>query len=792
MTYVFRGFCFFLLLVRLSNSVQAQGVAYGDWQLHLPANRPLNLADAGDRIYVGTESSFYFFDKALNTTHLLSSRDGLSDVGVAGLDYDPITRQTVVVYRNNNIDIIQASGKIRNLNDVARKAISGTRTVNQVKVLGDRAYIATDFGLVVVNLTKLEVADTYSNIGSNGAQVQAYSATTVNDTIIVSTSEGLLRGRLSSSVNLLDYRNWIKMPPAGNRQRHLLATMNGVVYAGSYPEGAVYAYAPRQNQSAGGSWLYAGYGGNLLRMRPTATGLLLLGENADVQQIVRDSNGQFTQPILIPKATAGIRSFDGLRADDGSYYIADYNLGFRHIVPGATPTVELYQPNGPEERLAFNILADARSSTVDIFGGRYSDRYLPQGSAGVFYEYTQGQWTNHTRQVLPSTNDFPQKRDFVRGTRAFDGTLYIGSYGDGLVKWNGIGNYEIIDASTPGSPLKNATIGAGDKTCYIGDLATDVNGSIWMTNRHGLQSTSGLFKLDPTTTPPTWTVVPFLYEGMQILDRIALDDNGFVWASISRKTDGTVAAPGVIAVDPVNNQARRFSSADGLPSNEIYDLVKDRTGDIWAATLLGAARLSGPSGAFFSETNFITPIVRRGEGSGYPALWNTAVRAVAVDGANRKWFGTDEGLWLFSADADEALLHFTTQNSPLPSNRIVDVAVNDRTGDVWVATDGGVVSYRGSATITEGSPNCTKASPNPVRPDYTGLVGISGLANNALVKITDVAGHLVYATTATGGTLTWNMTDANGQRVRSGVYLVLSSDADGGNTCVSKVAVLSK
>jgi ligand-binding sensor domain-containing protein len=128
----------------------------------------------------------------------------------------------------------------------------------------------------------------------------------------------------------------------------------------------------------------------------------------------------------------------------------------------------------------------------------------------------------------------------------------------------------------------------------------------------------------------------------------------------------------------------------------------------------------------------------------------------------------------------------------LPSDRIVDVKVNDKTGEVWIATDAGVVAYRGAATVTEGEPHCTAAYPNPVRPDFQGVVGISGLANNAIVKITDVAGHLVYATTAAGGTVTWNMTMPNGQRVRSGTYLVLSTDADGKNGCVSKVAVLSK
>ena len=188
-------------------------------------------------------------------------------------------------------------------------------------------------------------------------------------------------------------------------------------------------------------------------------------------------------------------------------------------------------------------------------------------------------------------------------------------------------------------------------------------------------------------------------------------------------------------------------------------------------------------------TGFRQPIVRRGAATGFPALFTEVVRTVAIDGANRKWFGTDNGLWLFDEDATEALLHFTTANSPLPSNRIQDVAVNDKTGDVWVATDAGVVSYRAAASFTTEAPACAQVAPNPVPFDFNGLVGLTGVTNNAMVKITDVAGHLVYASKATGGGVLWNLNDANGQRVKPGVYLVLTSDADGKNGCVSKVAV---
>jgi hypothetical protein len=237
----------------------------------------------------------------------------------------------------------------------------------------------------------------------------------------------------------------------------------------------------------------------------------------------------------------------------------------------------------------------------------------------------------------------------------------------------------------------------------------------------------------------------------------------------------------------------------GTTSALVYDVVCDRTGSIWISTGDGVAYFADPSqvisylgGSVSSPGSFTPAIVRRGTGANYPALYNQIVTCIAVDGANRKWFGTPTGLWLFSPNADEALLHFTTANSPLPSNSIVDVAVNDKTGEVFVATDAGLVSYRGSATITEGTPSCAKVFPNPVQPNFAGTVGIAGLVNDAYVKITDVAGHLVYSTRANGGTVTWNLTDVAGRRVRSGVYLVLTSDADGKNSCVSKVAVLSE
>jgi hypothetical protein len=286
-----------------------------------------------------------------------------------------------------------------------------------------------------------------------------------------------------------------------------------------------------------------------------------------------------------------------------------------------------------------------------------------------------------------------------------------------------------------------------------------------------------------TPSAETWRTIPF-YPGFDNLDRVLLDDFGGVWVSQARKLGS-----GLMAYDDVNKTPPvYFSQGNGLPSNTIYALAKDRRGAIWVTTDKGIAFFDDPSSAFTpNNAGFILPYI-----SGFPALSDEVVRAVAVDGANRKWFGTDRGLWLLSESADKILFHFTTENSPLPANRILDVAVNDRNGEVFVATAGGVVSYKGSATVTEGKPDCAKVTPNPVRTNFTGQVGVSGLANNAVIKITDVTGKLVYQTTATGGTVTWNLADYNGRKVQSGVYLVLSSDVDGKNGCVSKIAVVEK
>ncbi|PJJ47773.1 type IX secretion system anionic LPS delivery protein PorZ [Hymenobacter chitinivorans] len=768
---------FFLLLLAISGAVAQSTAGYGDWQLYLPNNRAKALAEAGNRVYVATEDALFFYDKELNTTQLLSSRDGLHDVGVSTLGYDPVTKQVLVVYRNGNLDFITADGRILNVSDIQRKTIAGDKTVGHISFNKGRAYLSAGFGLVVVDMAKREIRDTYGNIGPSGAPVAVYATTVLDNTLFAATSAGLMRGQLTD--NLLDYRRWIIDLPsasAATARYHSLATFGKYVYAG-VDAGNLLCYNCGPTPWQPDYSIYVG--GRYQQLTASAAGLLAVGDGK-VTLIKSVGN---TERLLTTEQSPAPQAV--LQSQTGDFYVADYQHGLVKL--SANKQVEKFTTNAPASARAFSVLADARSNTVDIFSGGYTDRYVQQEWQGGFFEYKDGKWTNFTSEGFKPTPAFPKFKDITRGLRTKDGTLYLATYGNGLLKWTGAWEYEQFTEGTPGSPLKSAIPGSLDYV-RITDLAKDSKDNVWVVNRHPeLRSLSGLHQYLPASN--TWKTMPY-FNGFDNLDRIVVDDNDYVWASQSRK-EGI----GLVAYDPEEQSSRYFNSNNSeLPANEIYDLAKDRKGNIWVATAKGIAVFNDPSTVFLATNagNFQQPIIRRGTTTGYRALRDEVVKTVAVDGANRKWFGTERGLWLFSEDADEGLLHFTTENSPLPSNNIVDVEVNDKTGEVFVITDAGLVSYRGSATVTEGKPDCARVSPNPVRTDFTGQVGISGLANNGLVKITDVTGKLVYQTKANGGTVVWDLADYNGRKVQSGVYLLLSSDADGKNGCISKIAVVQK
>ena len=306
------------LLLPLSTLAQSTA-GYGDWQLQLPTNRARSLADTGPRIYVATDDAFFYYDKELNTTRLLSQRDGLHDVGVSAVAYDSVTQQTLVAYANTNLDILQPDGTIRNATDILRKQLTGSKSINSLYVSNKLIYLSCSFGLLAFDMARLEVRDTYSNIGPNAQPVNVYAATSADGYLYAATSAGVLRARLTD--NLLDYRSWTTTLPARPGEPYrTLATQNGTVYAGVNGVG-LYRFVPGSQ-----NWLaVAGVGAaTFQQLAPSRVGLLIT-DNQQVTVLRDAGTTQTIRPALVRQPRAA------LRARDGSFYVADEQNGLLKI-----------------------------------------------------------------------------------------------------------------------------------------------------------------------------------------------------------------------------------------------------------------------------------------------------------------------------------------------------------------------------------------------------------------------------------------------------------------------------
>ena len=229
--------------------------------------------------------------------------------------------------------------------------------------------------------------------------------------------------------------------------------------------------------------------------------------------------------------------------------------------------------------------------------------------------------------------------------------------------------------------------------------------------------------------------------------------------------------------------------------DQFYCMAEDLGGRIWCGTQLGLFVINDATTFFDDDFTFEQIKISRNDGSGLAdyLLSGVSIRCIAVDGANRKWVGTDSnGLYLISADGQEMLQHFQAEDSPLPSNNIQCLAIHPQTGVVMIGTDVGLCSYVGDATEAEAELNSDNvvAYPNPVRPDYTGPIAVRGLTMDSEVKICSSTGQLVWSGVSNGGTFTWNGQNKQGKRVASGVYHVIANTADGKKVVVCRIIVI--
>ncbi|MFD3001107.1 T9SS type A sorting domain-containing protein [Pontibacter toksunensis] len=740
-------------------------VALGGWEVHVSYQQAKAVADAGDRVYVAAERGLFYFDKEFNTIETITKVDGLREQQISTIGYDATTKTLVIAYANTQVDLLR-DNIIYNISDIFRKSIAGEKKLHHIFVHNKLAYLSGSFGVVVLDLQKREVRDTYSNLGPGGETVSVRSSAIHRDSIYLATNLGLLAAR--SGTNLQDFHNWSGISnglPTPDAATHL-AAFNNRLYAATATSG-VYILS-------GGKW-------HLTEIAPgaeincvsaskdyltvaTATGVYLLDQQNNVSFLAHELLEQPQQAVVA----------------EGSVWVADSTNGLvRLSIAGNTAAA--FAPTGPYSGNSFRVYTHGGKAYV--LSGGYNESYEEAGLQDGFSVYENGEWESYNQFLYPNPQQYIPARDLVAATyNPVTDKMYFGSYGNGLLEWEGPGKAKRYDSGN--STLISSSPDDATNTIFITDTGVDAAGNVWVVNRHQLPDMPGLHVLQPDATWEAYKI-PSIADGSN-LELIEVDDDGQKWLSIVRRGN---TSSGLVVFDEVQNRARQLRTGEGkggLPDGAVYSIAKDLNGDIWVGTASGVGVFYNPGFVFETQPyDAHIPVIDK-----RPLLSGQVVRSIAVDGANRKWMATDNGLWLFSPDGDAVIHHFTTKNSPLPSDKVLSVAVEHQTGEVFVATEAGVASYRAGATVTEGEPECATVFPNPVRRDYTGLVGVSGLPNNASVRITDISGTLVYKTKSLGGTLTWDARDYNGRRVKAGVYLVMSASEDGKQTCISKIAVL--
>lgn len=428
---------------------------------------------------------------------------------------------------------------------------------------------------------------------------------------------------------------------------------------------------------------------------------------------------------------------DIISSGGGTLFIADAANGLQTLAG------DLLSPDGP----LTDYFSNFRVIANELYGFHAPSPFSYDGSLQIesFSKFTEGLWQQVT---LPG---FTNVSDVAR----FNSNFYYSSIGDGIF----METSESILTDIPGS------------SSSLDTMITSLGSSerLWLTSFRN-DNPVHIMNADQS-----WTSFSSTFTGEDEYLTVDLSETGIGWLG---------ASSGVITVlEPMEVQLDQISTSDGLPSSFI-DIDISIEDNAWVGTLSGPALFADAS-FIFSDSQGIRPTFEN-----RTLFDGEQINAVMTDGGNRIWFGTNQGLWVYDENTSRQVAVFNESNSPLPSDRIIQLAYNGSNGEVFIYTDRGMVSYRSASSIGNRDHRNVNIFPNPVRPEYQGTVGLTGLARNVNIKITDVNGNLVKEINANGGSASWDLTDVRGGQISTGIYLFFSSSSDGEETYVGKIAVV--
>jgi Two component regulator propeller len=767
----------FLFLLSIKNTLIAQNdLKIGQWRTYLPYHQGNDVTQSNTHVYWATGLSILEMNKTDFSINRLDKNNALSDVGTSIIRYNKANETLLVYYQNSSIDLLKPGGTTILLNDIKNNTtIIGDKGLNDVFFKGDTAYLSCSFGIVRLDMKRNEF------ISTTFTKLKTYSISVLNNQIYAATEGGLYTIANDSRVNLADFKQWRKLSTTdgfpSNYTSNLLCVFNEKLYFTI--NDSLFTFQNNRPLSI--------FSENGFKMKfLTAEGSsLMLGmtcqDNCDGKVYLFDKNLQRTTVAN----NCNDRPIYGVQDARGWLWFADGYQGFRFTSGGTAncATSEFDSPNF----ITSSDFAITDTSFYVAAGGLegFNARRSPDG----FASFINGKWRNYSRGTDRVLLDSFADLDFYRIIfNPRNKKVHVGTYWGGLVE---LENGKITKIYNDNNSALQGAVGDPLRERVAG-LAYDKKGNLWISNN---LAPNPVVVLKADGKWQKMKDVPFGANGTQ---QLVIDSIGYKWLAVGGAQSGLLVYDEGKDIETLTDDRVSFLDNGTLPKDlqnaRVNCLAVDIDGRVWVGTSSGVAFYACGSDPF--KSNCTGQLVVSGLGGiGEYLLKDKNVTAIAVDGANRKWFGTSNGIFVQSADGREEVAVFNIENSPLLSNNITALGIRGSTGEVFIGTDKGLMSYRTDA-ITGGSFNKDTAYgyPNPVRPDYDGPIAIKGLARDALVKITDVNGNIVFESRALGGQAIWDGRDFSGRRVSTGVYLVFAANTrnvEAGDAMVTKILFIN-
>lgn len=775
-------------------------VAVGQWQIY-----PAKSASAGmvydtpdDIVYYMSGTNLFSYDKSSNEIESYNSGNYLSDSGIKNIYYNYDKNYLMIVYADSNIDLLFSNKKVVNIPDIYNTIMMFSKVINDVAFGKDKVYVATDFGLVIINDTKYEIYESY-------IYSKVFSKIEVaGDNLFCVTDNKLYQTAIKSGIYDFDtYWKNIDLALVPGNIKYLYAIDDDHIFLSYDEKSYVYDITLQMltEQTEDFASLYYANGLNKTRSGFLAsfdTNIRFISN-----EVTADNKLKLVQQISLSQSqiqNGYCSSYDNERT-----VWCSSASGISHFSVEGSVFNWLMEPS------VYNTSSVSTPHLVQI----HNNKLYVKDVGPWFYTVDQsksteismldcntGNWEDITLDNV--TYQGSTSKGVLRSSYNMcfdpnnDGVFFIGSWFDGIHKFNGTqyeGNY-----NQNNSPLVR------NWSMLASFAQFDSEGNLWTVIINSSNTSSSLLGCLPKNknvlSPSEITSADWIT--YDVGANITYNNNLLVAknSSLCFVVHGNlVSSTKLTVLDRKTEELRVFTSFTDQDGSSVgssilhfMNAVEDKNGNVWLGTTSGPIVLNNISNIMNSNYTCTRVKVPRNDGTDYAdyLLEDEAINAIVVDGANRKWLGTEtSGVYLVSADGTEILQHFTTENSLLPSNYVYSMDINEETGELFVATDLGLASYRSDVSSPAEDYSEVYAFPNPVRPDYSGWITISGLMENSLVKITDVSGNLFYEGYSNGGTLSWDGRNLDGARVKTGVYLVYASQSGGSSGVVTKIMIVN-